>query len=253
MIAFKLLQIVAVIGAYFVHASAVWIFKRDTWERRRRLVEVIALYCRFAIKVLKFKVSVKGELPKISGTLLAGNHVSYLDVLVLSNCVPACFVTSTEVRDSFFLGHICRLAGCVFVNRKKQLKILGEVSEIATVLEHRNHVMVFPEATSTNGETVLRFRRSLFLAAQQSGKPVMPFCINYLTIDGKKIDLELRDRICWYGSMSFVPHLFNVARFREATVSVEFLPSFIIQSEDDLAAKAKLAHDEVLKVHRPLL
>ncbi|NMD13031.1 MAG: 1-acyl-sn-glycerol-3-phosphate acyltransferase, partial [Candidatus Cloacimonetes bacterium] len=36
--------------------------------------------------------------------------------------------------------------------------------------------------------------------------PVLPVCIRYLGLDGQPIGDNNRDRITWYGDMTFLPH-----------------------------------------------
>jgi hypothetical protein len=65
--------------------------------------------------------------------------------------------------------------------------------------------------------------------------------INYLLISGKKVTLENRDKICWYGEMSFFPHFLEL--LNEKSVEVEIILSEPIIPEmmnsSDLAFKSQ--------------
>jgi len=94
-------------------------------------------------------------------------------------------------------------------------------------------VTVFPEATSTNGESVLRFRRPLYQAAVQSGCPIQPICINYRAINGFPVRKENRDDVCWYGSMDFFSHFINLLTVKCVEVDIHFLEPICSQKEND--------------------
>jgi 1-acyl-sn-glycerol-3-phosphate acyltransferase len=160
-------------------------------------------------------------------------------------------VTSKEIERTPFLGHICRLAGCVFVDRQNKFNLAEEVREISTALENGLHVVVFPEATSTNGDEVLRFRRPMFKAAQIAHCQVIPFAINYRSLDGQEVTKQNRDLICWYGDMDFAPHLWRLTGVRRGIVEVHILPGFEVRDDDDLTAVANRAHGKVAGAFRP--
>jgi len=165
------------------------------------------------LSVLGFKVEVVGQkaaLAAASPYLIVSNHMSYLDVLVLSSQRPSCYVTSQEIKETPGLGIICQAGGCLFVNRKNRRNLGGEVKELSEAMRDGMLVTIFPEATSSNGHEVVTFRRPLFNAAIDAQVPVLPITINYQSIDGEKVGAHNRDTVCWYGDMAFFPHIMNV-------------------------------------------
>lgn len=152
---------------------------------------------------------------------MVSNHMSYVDVLLLASQRPACFVTSQEIKETPGLGIICQAGGCLFVNRKNRRNLGGEVKELSEAMRDGMTVTIFPEATSSNGHGVLKFRRPLFNAAIDANVPVLPITINYLSIDGVPLQSTNRDVICWYGDMPFFPHimsLFSTKKIRAQVV-----------------------------------
>jgi 1-acyl-sn-glycerol-3-phosphate acyltransferase len=216
---------------FLAHMCCVWALVRDRWRRVRWSNRLLGHYARWGLRVLNVKVNHIGRenLQVLRGGLFVGNHLTYLDVLVISSEVASCFVTSTEIKETPLLGQICMMAGCLFVERRNKQNILNEISEIREGLQVGLHVAIFPEATSTNGEQILRFRRPLYKAAIDSGRPVIPFCINYRTVGGEPISLKTRDQVFWYGDMDFAPHLWALAGSGGVTVDIHFLPQ--IQTE----------------------
>jgi 1-acyl-sn-glycerol-3-phosphate acyltransferase len=241
---------------FVVHMCVVWLFIRRRWKRVLWANRTLENYAAFGLWVLNVKVRPVGiEKARAAGSALyVGNHLSYIDVLVFSSNMPACFVTSMEIKEAPVLGQVCTMAGCLFVERRNKMNIHREVAEMSEGLAAGCNVAIFPEATSTNGEQILRFRRPLYVSAIDSGRPVIPFCLNYHTVGGKPIDTRLRDTVFWYGDMDFVPHLWALAGNGGTLVDLIFLEPIPTSEGDDpteLAARSQAAVESVFKPVRP--
>jgi 1-acyl-sn-glycerol-3-phosphate acyltransferase len=239
---------------FLFHMSIVWLFVRGHWNRVRWSNSILTGYCRLGLWMLNIKARLVGaENLVAAGTgLFVCNHLSYIDVLVLHSIVPACFVTSREIKETPVLGQVCQLAGCLFVERRNKLNILNEVSEISEGLKENLNVAIFPEATSTNGEQILRFRRPLFFAAIQAAKPVVPFCLNYVTVGGEPINVKTRDKIFWYGDMDFVSHLWALAGSGGVQADLHCLQPLYAAPVDDATSLAQKSQDIVTAAFKPV-
>jgi len=113
------------------------------------------------------------------GALLVANHVSWLDILVLASRAPAVFVAKSEVRRWPAIGWLAARAGTVFLRRASGRSLLAAKSRIAGLLRDGRGAAMFPEATTSNGETVLPFRSGLMQAAVDAGRPVQAIAIAY--------------------------------------------------------------------------
>ncbi|MBC7715091.1 MAG: 1-acyl-sn-glycerol-3-phosphate acyltransferase [Rhizobacter sp.] len=170
--------------------------------------------------------------------LIVSNHLSYIDIMIISSFFPTCFVTSNEMKETPFLGQLCLLGGCLFVERRKRSGITGEVAQLAAALSSGLNVVVFPEAKSSNGEEVLRFRRPLFQSAINSGKNVLPLCVNYRTLDGDKITIKNRDDVFWYGDMPFLNHALTLFSHKKIVAELSVMKSM---NTSEFADKNELA------------
>jgi 1-acyl-sn-glycerol-3-phosphate acyltransferase len=164
--------------------------------------------------------SVTQNQPSLLGRLMAANHMGYLDVLALASTYPCLFITSVEVREMPFLGLLTRMGGCLYVERRSKNGLPQEVQEITEALRAGHSVLFFPEATSTNADEVLRFRRPLFQAAIDSSCPVQPLTLNYVSVSYEPFRRSNRDVVCWYGNMSFLPHLLKLFSQTEVTCMI---------------------------------
>jgi len=151
--------------------------------------------------------------------LLVSNHLSYLDILVLSSITPAVFVSKREVKFWPIFGQFAQMAGTVFVDRHRRTQV-GEINQdIESALEDGALVVLFPEGTSSNGQTVLPFKSSLLEPAAQRTHPVWVGALRYALDDG-----DAGEEICYWGDHTFFPHALNLLGKRAIRANVRFAP-----------------------------
>ena len=241
------------IGVFVAGAICLRLLFGDTLRARRIAARWLHLMCRIGLKTLGVKVEqIDATAGKSTGMgdgeghLIVANHLSYLDILVVASLRPMLFVTSNEIRDSGFLGYLAKAGGCHFVERRNRDQIQREVAEIAGSLSQGLSVVVFPEATSTNGAQVLPFKVALMDAAIISGRPLQPLCLNYREIAGQPVGISNRDEICWYGDMTFLDHIINVARRGNIVVAVTKLNEVGVRPESDRKSLASEAYTQIV-------
>jgi 1-acyl-sn-glycerol-3-phosphate acyltransferase len=217
---FKIFSIIFLIGIFLVSCSAAIIFTRR--KQALRLCTVItSRLAGIALRIFGVRVQSSGALPG-QNILLVCNHLSYLDVLIISSMLPALFISSVEVKRMFFLGTMSLMGGSIFVERRKKSFLTMEIERISRVLRKGFSVVLFPEGTSSNGDGVLPFRKTFMRSAIQAGVDVVPACIRYTAINGKQVTANNRDRIYYYGDIVFFPHFFNLFRLSSIDVSLKF-------------------------------
>lgn len=190
--------------------------------------------CKLAIKILAIRVKVNNFDPESPYTnqLIVSNHLSYLDIMVLSSIMPSLYITSVEVQKTFFLGFMAKMGGSLFVERRSKTKLLEEIERITSILKMGFSVTLFPEGTSSNGDKVLPFKGSLFSTAEKAGTPILPVCIKYQSINGKPITIANRDLIYYYGDLLFFPHLVKLFFVRDVQVNVTFLNKISVNGKE---------------------
>jgi 1-acyl-sn-glycerol-3-phosphate acyltransferase len=222
---------IALLG-YFVAAFIILLFTRFSFVKARPyLVKLVSIISIFSLKLFNVKVKKEFINPiEKENFLIVSNHLSYLDILIISSLYSSCFVTSNEMKETPFLGKICLFGGCLFVERRKISGISGEVAQLTNALKSGLNVVIFPEAKSTNGEAILKFRRPLFQAAVNSEVRIQTVCLNYRSIDGVGLSLENRDKIFWYDTMPFFGHAMTL--FSHKAIEVELSLMDIINSKE---------------------
>lgn len=232
----KFILFLNLIVIYIIHTFILSLFHRDIWKFRSKVIYVMSMYCSWGLKLAGVQVKKQGI--KNDMKFMVANHLSYLDILVIASQFPTTFVTSVEIRETPFLGLITKLGGCLYVERRNKFSLSSEIQEITESLQKNIPVTVFPEATSTNAESVLRFKRPLFQASLDAQTPVSPICLNYLKIDGASFNRGNRDTICWYGDMDFIPHLWNLMGKRKIIVELCLLREIPTEEPTQLAEKS---------------
>ena len=185
--------------------------KVSTLERARWL----HLWCARALHRLQIELQREGEFP--SRGLLVANHLGYLDILVLSAMHPCVFVSKKEVRHWPLFGLMATLAGTVFVDRARSSAAHSANAEMSNALSQDAVVVLFPEGTSSDGSQVLPFRPALFDAAAKAGANVVSAHISYDVADG-----SAAHDVCYWGEMSFFPHLLRLLSRHGVRARVRF-------------------------------
>jgi 1-acyl-sn-glycerol-3-phosphate acyltransferase len=184
-------------------------------KRRAARAAWLHRWCRFACQVLGLRLTITGAIPP-SG-LLVCNHLSYLDVIVLSALRPCVFVAKADVAGWPLFGWLARAAGTIFADRARRLAVAQSVREIRRAIDDGALVVLFPEGTSSDGADVLPFKSALLDPAVQIDCRTTAAAIDYRLSDG-----SVAEEVCYWRDMTLVPHLLNLFTKRriEALVSV---------------------------------
>jgi len=164
------------------------------------------------------KLEIIGTPPKPPFFLVC-NHLGYADMAALRQAATGVFVAKSEVNDWPVAGTIIRNMGTVFINRKNRRDIPRAGRQIIERLDAGEGVIVFPEGTSTKGETVLPFNSSFLQFAAESNVPVSYAALTYRTPDGEP---PASNYVCWWEDISFFAHLWRLFTLSEYTAIVTF-------------------------------
>jgi len=239
--------------SYFGSSILIYLFSLADMNRARKiLIKNISLHSKIGLKMLGVHLHFDQRIIE-ENHLIVANHLSYLDILCISSIIPTCFVTSVEMKETPFLGQMCTLGGCLFVERRSRKGLSNEVLELSSALNKGLNVCIFPEARSTNGEKLLGFKRPLFQAAIDSKKSILPICLNYQSVDGEKLSLKNRDDIFWYGDTSFIVHFFRMIKHKRLKVKISILESINVSCEVTKVELADMSYFAIEKIYHPVV
>ena len=178
-------------------------------------------------KALGIRVSLQSRgngIRSEKSVLILSNHLSYVDIFVISSFFPVSFIASVdEVKSDLLLGKATELSGGYFVERRSRSGLRSEIEAISEILDLGINVALFPEGTTSKGDRVLPFKTPLLSIAEKAGVEILPLCIKYTRIDGEALTEKNRDLICYYGDMKFFDHLFKLLSVKSVDAELMLL------------------------------
>ncbi|MFM6929807.1 MAG: lysophospholipid acyltransferase family protein [Bdellovibrio sp.] len=239
----RLILFLVLITGYAVHAGFFALILRDPKKRRHAFQKNTRFFSGLMLKSLGLKLIVTNRpTDSHQGSLIVSNHMGFIDILILASVMPVSFITSHEMKENTLLGPITELAGCMYVERRSRTRILEEMKSLAMALKEGFDVVLYPEATSTNGERVLPFKRTLMMAAAEAGVPIRPAVVNFREVNGEDFHVKWRDSVCWYGDVSFGTSFWGTLTLKSVTAEIEFLDVITVNPGDDRGLIADKAH-----------
>jgi 1-acyl-sn-glycerol-3-phosphate acyltransferase len=193
---------------------------------------------RRTLRTLGIRVFSRGAPPAAGEPLLVvANHVSWLDVYVLNALLEARFVAKMETATWPLVGRITRGFEAIFIVRGSFRDAARVRGVVAAALGRGERVVVFPEATTTDGSALRTFHAALFQAAIDAGVSVLPVAIRYCRPDG-----ALAPEAAFIDEMTFAGSLARVVRARALHAELTFGPSLATagRTRRELAALARL-------------
>lgn len=178
-------------------------------------------YHRQVCRLIGVRLAIDGRVTPGRPVLLVSNHVSWLDIPVLSAVAPLSFVAKREVGSWPFVSSLARLQRTVFVDRERRSAVGETASEISERLAAGETVVLFAEGTSSDGNRVLPFMTSLFAAAKPSAKSTAPtatdaqvqtLALVYTARHGLPLGRAGRPHVGWYGDMEMTSHAWQLLK-----------------------------------------
>ncbi|MGA2277462.1 MAG: lysophospholipid acyltransferase family protein [Terracidiphilus sp.] len=149
--------------------------------------------------------------------LVVANHLSYLDILIISAAMPCFFVAKMEIGSWPFFGKAARVGGTIFLDRSSLVSANAVAGVMTERLKGPIPVLLFPEGTSTDGSSVLRFHSRLIDPATTAGVPITAAAVRYMIQDGTP-----EEKLCWVGETLFMTHLLTTLNTPGFSASVRF-------------------------------
>jgi 1-acyl-sn-glycerol-3-phosphate acyltransferase len=179
---------------------------RDAIKRR---------WLQFFGALINLQVERQGR-PAERRAMLAANHVSWLDIIVIGQYLPAYFVAKSDIANWPVIGFLSRQAGTVFIRRGDKKNITVTSDRMAWLFKQNCTIVAFPEGTTTAGNEVLNFHASLFQPALLTKSAIQPVSIQY---QGPS-----KEQAPFIGDETFIGHLIRMLMLDKIEVKLSFLP-----------------------------
>lgn len=202
----------------------------------------MVIWSRLLCRILGLRLVVHGA-PHSGTTLFVANHISWLDIFCIAAVCPTHFLAKSEVAAWPLFGWLCRRAGTVFIRRGSDNGAGEAAEQLSWRLRQRSRMAIFPEGTSTTGETVRRFYPRLLQSAIHVRCPVQAIALRYPA--GEGID----PAVPFVGDDDFLSHLWRLAGEHRLVAELTFCEPLqaVGQSRNSLALQA---HSQISAVLR---
>ena len=195
---------------------------------------------RFSMPVFSIVAKLMGATVSTIGTprqegpcLIAANHISWTDIILVASVVPATFIAKSDVEQWPVFGMLARIKRSLFVEREKPQETSNFKDAMQERFEHNEIVILFAEGTSSDGNRVLPFKSALFSAVEDKSVPIQPLSIAYTGLGGLPMGRRRRPYLAWYGDMDLVPHLWNLLKQGRFETELRFHDALNAQDFND--------------------
>ncbi len=107
--------------------------------------------------------------------VVIGNHVGWMEVGYMFGTYAPSFVAKSSIKNLPIFGSIAVANRTIFIDRFATNKGFSVTDQIVNRLKTGGKVGMFPEGTTSNGTSILKFRTGAFVA----GTPVVPMVFKY--------------------------------------------------------------------------
>jgi 1-acyl-sn-glycerol-3-phosphate acyltransferase len=145
---------------------------------------LVRAFCRGLLTLAGCGLRVEGleRLAGVGPAVLAANHSSYLDSVVLlaglPRTLPLRFVAKRELLRTPLMATVIRKAGHLTVERFSLSESVADAAAVSGALRAGVSLVIYPEGTFRRTPGLLPFRLGAFKAAVESGRPVVPIAIH---------------------------------------------------------------------------
>ncbi|MGA1800470.1 lysophospholipid acyltransferase family protein [Sphingomonas sp. 4RDLI-65] len=164
-------MLLAVILALPLHAMWRLFGRKSPWPPR---------FLGLVARIVGARVRVVGK-PLRHHVVFVSNHLSWIDILLLSGATGTAFVAKSELRTAPLVGWLCTLNHTIFVSRADRMAVTDQIAQVRDTLAQDWPVTLFPEGTTGDGVTLLPFKAALLAALDPPppGVKVQPVRIDY--------------------------------------------------------------------------
>ncbi len=237
--------LVATLGIYAMWSIGQLICLLRPHEQLRWRNFAFRTWARSMCRIIGVRVNRLGNPPQ-APFLLVTNHLSYVDIIAIASQVDCTFVAKRQVATWPLLGFMARHLGIIFLDRNGIADVPRVANVMRDAIQHGQGVVLFPEGTSSPGQTVLPFYSPLFEPVIQLDLPVWFSSVHYHSPDPER---PAHLAVCWWGDMTFLDHLLGLFALPYVDAQLQFgaVPIY----ERNRKQLAKQLHAEISHIFVP--
>jgi 1-acyl-sn-glycerol-3-phosphate acyltransferase len=147
---------------------------------------------------------------------------------------------------------LAKVQRSVFVDRTRRSEVTDKANEILSRLEAGDHVVLFAEGTSSDGNSVVPFKTPLFAAVKPTrGDPLgadlcaQTLALTYTKLHGLPLCRRGRPVVAWYGDMDLASHAWRLLGLGPLDAHIRIGPPVPLDDFTDRKALARYAEEKV--------
>lgn len=179
--------------------------------------------------LLGVRIKTVGRAETKKPLMLVSNHVSWLDIVVLSALRPVSFVAKADMKHWPVFGQLAQLQRTVFIKREARRTVGHQANEIADRLKAGDVMVLFPEGTTSDGHALNPFKTPLFEAArlalvegEMEAATIQPVAIHYTRLHGMPLGRQWRQHVAWPGEIGLGESIFPIIASGGLDVTVHY-------------------------------
>lgn len=181
---------------------------------------------QFCAKVLRdMGISVRSQGTCPDRGVVISNHIGYLDIVVFAVLHRCVFVAKSEIARWPLLGWMTTMSGTVYVDRGRGGSAIRAASGMKAATDAGVPVVFFPEGTTSNGTTVLKFHSGLLAQALDAGQSVTAAYLRYRLTENNGPGVTVENDVSYWGDTLLLKHIFHILALRGIEVEVRFAHS----------------------------
>ncbi|WP_406613752.1 lysophospholipid acyltransferase family protein [Mycoplasma corogypsi] len=188
-----------------VLTSPIWLLRawrlRSKARKYQKTPELLPIEDRYSyilklskkiLKMYNIDLVVEGydNLPANGGVILAPNHKSNIDPIVLIAALQKqseeagamhkypTFIAKDELNKKLMVGNALKLLDCATIDRKNFRESIQKLFNFTKEIKaNKTYGVIFPEGTRVKGDELGEFKGGAFTAAQKNLNNIVPVCI----------------------------------------------------------------------------
>ncbi|GII53685.1 1-acyl-sn-glycerol-3-phosphate acyltransferase [Planotetraspora thailandica] len=152
------------------------------------------------------------------GALLVGNHISWLDPLLMAAITPCRLLSKIEISRWPVIRTLAAGGNVLFIDRNRLSALPEAIDAVAAALRDGDTVVAFPEGTTWCGREMGTFRPAVFQAAIDAGVPVRPMALRFRQGEVPSTGP------CYVGDDALIASIMRVIAIKDLVAEVTFFP-----------------------------
>ena len=207
--------------------------------------KIIQTWLHRSAEIIGVDIQVHGT-PAQSPVFVVANHISWLDIIIISSVLPVSFLSKAEIRNWPIIGTLAAKAGTLFIRRGSKNGAAEAVELVKVKLKAGHSVASFPEAKTTDGTSVHVFHARLFAAAIETNTPIQPVALRYPPLE-ENSDTRINAIVPYVEGPNLVQHAFRIMCAKRTIAEVTIRD--VLQDDDQLRKEiAQSARDTIAQI-----